>query len=557
MSPSTVFETIANQSMDAVAIQALGRRPLLYADLCEQIKETIRSLNEIGIGRNDRVAVVLPNGSEMAAVCLAVASCSTCAPLNPEYKQQEFEYFLPAVHAKLLLVQADLASSARDVAKRLGIPILELRPRADLEAGRFELAREPKIRARVEPSLAGLAQPGDAALVLHTSGTTSRPKIVVLTQANLMASAANLSASLALAPNDRALNMMPLFHIGGLVDLLLAPLSVGASAICTQTFSVPGFVDCLQAFDPTVYQGVPTMLKEILATGEGTRRAVRASSLRLVRSVSAALPAPVLAAFEREYGVPIVEIYGMTEASGLIASNPIPPGLRKEGSVGVAAGPEIRVLGETLEPVAAFEQGEVAIRGDSVISEYESPTEVNVDSFVGSWLRTGDQGYLDEDGYLFLTGRLKEIINRGGEKISPREVDALLDSHPAVAEAATFAIPHDALGEDVAVAIVLKPGSAFSKQEVIDFLRPRLAYFKVPRVVHFCDEIPKTPGGKLQRTRLAERLNLADADPSVVERPYAPPESPVAKTLCRMWEGVLEVERIGIHDDFFDLGGVP
>ena len=372
-----------------------------------------------------------------------------------------------------------------------------------------------------------------------------------------MASAGNLCGSLALTEADCALNMMPLFHIGGLVDLLLAPLSVGASSICTANFSPPGFVKCLEAFEPTFYQGVPTMLQEILAD-EAVRQAVRASSLRFARSVSAALPEQVRVDFERELGIPIVEIYGMTEASGLIASNPIPPAARKAGSVGIAAGTEIRILSDSLEPVAALERGEVVIRGASVITAYESPAEANADAFVDTWMRTGDQGYLDEDGFLFLTGRIKEIINRGGEKISPREVDELLASHPAVAEAATFAMPHRALGEDVAVTIVLNPGATLSQQEVVEFLRPRLAYFKIPRSVYFLAEIPRTPGGKLKRTELPVRLKelgMLDAEPSATDQAYEAPESLIGKKLAEMWARVLDVEAVGVNDDFFDLGG--
>lgn len=561
MSAATLFEAIARQPKDAVAIQALGRAPLSYSLLCDQIVATIRALNEVGLLRNDRLAVVLPNGPEMATACLAVASGASCVPLNPEYKQDEFDYFLSELGAKAVLVQAGMASPARDAARALGIPLLELRVLPEAPAGRFELALAeggPLPGLERTPAQTGPGALEDIALVLHTSGTTARPKIVPLSQANLMASAANLCASLALTAGDRVLNMMPLFHIGGLVDLLLAPLSVGAASICTANFSLPGFVACLEAFDPTVYQGVPTMLQEILAAGAPEKEVIRSSSLRFVRSVSAPLPGAIRAEFESACGVPIVEIYGMTEASGLIASDPIPPGVGKEGSVGLAAGPDVTVLGESGEPVPVGSRGEVAIRGASVMAGYESPKEANTDLFVGSWMRTGDEGVLDEDGYLFLTGRIKEIINRGGEKISPREIDVLLAAHPAVAEAAAFALPHDALGEDVAVAVVLAPGAELSREEVIDYLRPRLAYFKVPRVVHFVSSIPTTAGGKLQRAELAERLatlGVPDAAAATESAPSAVPETLIAKTLASIWERILGTAPIGIHDDFFDLGG--
>jgi acyl-CoA synthetase (AMP-forming)/AMP-acid ligase II len=230
--------------------------------------------------------------------------------------------------------------------------------------------------------------------------------------------------------------------------------------------------------------------------------------LRLVRSSSAALAPQVMARLEAVFRAPVIEAYGMTEAAHQMASNPLPPRQRKPGSVGVAAGPEVAIMDPAGRLLAAGETGEVVIRGDNVTSGYLANPQANAAAFSEGWLRTGDQGWMDEDGYLRLTGRLKEIINRGGEKISPREVDEALLDHPAVAQVVTFALPDEKLGEEVAAAIVLRDGAAATEAEIRDFARARLAAFKVPRRVVFVPEIPKGPTGKMQRIGLAEKLRL-------------------------------------------------
>ena len=557
MPAQTILDLLAEQTArtpSAPALQAPGRQPLSFERLLKQIEGVVAKLNAHAIGRNDRVAVILPNGPEMATACLAVAAGATCAPLNPEYKAAEFEYFLSALNAKALLIQSGLRSPAREVAREMDLPVLDVSGSRSEEAGRFGIEAESITLA--EPNLGGFAKPDDVALVLHTSGSTSVPKVVPLTQRNVCASAANVSRSLALSADDRALNMMPLFHIGGLVDLLLAPLGVGGSAICTMNFSAANFLTCLEALKPTWYQGVPTMLQEILAHIERDPSIAEGHSLRFVRAVSAALPASVREEFEYEFQCPVIEIYGMTEAAGLITSNPLDPALRRTGSVGVAAGPEVAIVDEDGELVANGKSGEVAIRGTSVMSGYEGLPESDAYSIGHGWLRTGDQGWLDQDGSLFLTGRIKEIINRGGEKISPKEVDRVLLGHPSVAQAATFAIPHVSLGEDVAAAVVLKAGVTLSKRELIEFVGERLAYFKVPRAVYFLKNLPTGPSGKLRRLALAEKLGLGAPAVQGERVTSVAPVTPVAVVLAELlWAEVLGVGSLGIHDNFFDLGG--
>jgi acyl-CoA synthetase (AMP-forming)/AMP-acid ligase II len=345
--------------------------------------------------------------------------------------------------------------------------------------------------------------------VLHTSGTTSRHKVVPLTHANVCASAANIARSLALTATDRCLNVMPLFHIHGLIAALLASLASGARVICSPGFNALQFFGLVKEHQPTWYTAVPTMHQAILARAERNPEAVKATRLRLIRSSSASLPPTVMLELERVFGAPVIEAYGMTEAAHQMASNPLPPAPRKPGSVGIAAGPEIAIMDEHGGLMARGEIGEVVIRGDNVTPGYANNPAANAAAFAHGWFRTGDQGVLDAEGYLRLTGRLKEIINRGGEKISPREVDEILLEHPAVAQAVTFGVPHDKLGEDVAAAIVLRDGAATTERELKAFAGQRLAAMKVPRQILFVAEIPKGATGKLQRLGLAKLLGLA------------------------------------------------
>jgi acyl-CoA synthetase (AMP-forming)/AMP-acid ligase II len=346
------------------------------------------------------------------------------------------------------------------------------------------------------------------ALVLHTSGTTSRPKLVPLTHRNVCASAHHIAATLELSPMDRCLNVMPLFHIHGLMAAVLASLEAGGSVFCTPGFSALKFFSWLQEADPTWYTAVPTMHQAILARAERNPRILAAARLRFVRSSSSSLPPRVMAELEKTFRAPVIEAYGMTEAAHQMASNPLPPRPRKPGTVGVAAGPEVAVMDEEGRILPAGSPGEVVIRGPNVTPGYQANPGANATSFTHGWFRTGDQGVLDPDGYLTITGRLKEIINRGGEKISPREVDEVLLDHPAVQQAVAFAVPHPTLGEEVAAAVVLRDGARATEEELRAFASGRLAPFKVPRTLLFLEEIPKGPTGKLQRIGLAAKLGL-------------------------------------------------
>jgi acyl-CoA synthetase (AMP-forming)/AMP-acid ligase II len=345
--------------------------------------------------------------------------------------------------------------------------------------------------------------------VLHTSGTTSRPKIVPLSGANIAASARNIRTTLALSPADRCLNIMPLFHIHGLIAAVTSSLSAGASIWATPGFNALKFFQWLDAVAPTWYTAVPTMHQAILARAPRNPESVEKARLRFIRSSSSSLPPQVMAELEATFRCPVIEAYGMTEATHQMASNPLTPKPRKAGSVGPAAGPEVAIMAADGALLAAGAVGEIVIRGPNVTGGYENNPKANAEAFAHGWFHTGDQGTMDADGYLRITGRLKEIINRGGEKVSPREVDEVLMDHPAVAQVVTFAMPHRKLGEDVAAAIVLREGSEASERELRDFCAARLADFKVPRKLVFLAEIPKGATGKLQRIGLAEKLGLS------------------------------------------------
>ena len=498
----------AAQHPDAVVILAPERRPLTYSRLYGQVVNIVDALNSLGIGRNDRVAIVLPNGPEMAAAFVAIGSGATTAPLNPAYRAEEFRFYLNDLSAKALVVEQGSDSPAVAVAGELGVPVVELIADDAGPAGAFTLSGSGSGSGGGAPAQGGPAEPSDVALVLHTSGTTSRPKIVPLSHANVTASARNIAATLALAPQDRCLNVMPLFHIHGLMAAVLASLSAGASVFCTPGFNALKVFAWMEEARPSWYTAVPTMHQAILARAARNPDAVKATQLRLIRSSSSSLPPQVMAALEETFGAPVIESYGMTEASHQMASNPLPPAPRKPGSVGIAAGPDVRIMdpdGNLLDNGAT---GEIVIRGENVTGGYEANEKANRESFTDGWFRTGDLGVVDEDGYLTISGRIKEIINRGGEKISPREVDEVLLDHPGVAQVVTFAVPHDKLGEDVAAAIVATEGAVVDAQSIRAFAAERLADMKVPRTILFLEEIPKGATGKLQRIGLAEKLGL-------------------------------------------------
>ena len=545
-----LLETRAKKNPQDIAIVASGKSSLSYSGLFVALFEVVYLLNTLCVSHNDRVAVALPNGAEMAVAFLGVATCATCAPLNPNYRESEYDFYLSDLGAKALIYQEGVAQAAVEVARKKGIPLVELSPIKEAAAGIFQLT----FSEANNPTQNGIAQSSDVALILHTSGTTSRPKMVPLTHVNLCNSAQNISLTLNLTKDDRCLNVMPLFHIHGLMGALLSSLSVGASVVCTPGFNAPKFFEWVEELHPTWYSAVPTMHQAILARAETNHIIIGNSEIRLIRSSSAPLAPQIMAELEQVFHAPVIESYGMTEASHQMTSNPLPPHQRKPGSVGIAAGPEVAIMDEEGKLLLPGEIGEVVIRGANVTSGYENNPQANETAFTNGWFRTGDNGSLDADKYLFLKGRIKEIINRGGEKISPREVVEVLLDNPSVEQVVTFAAPHTVLGEEVAAAVVLKQCVSATEQEIKEFAASKLADFKVPRVVLFVDEIPKGPTGKRQRIGLAEKLGLTASDPKATTE-YVPPTTAIEEKLVEIWAEVLRVEKVGINDNFFGLGG--
>ncbi len=503
----TLPELFANARIDDVALTAIGAKPLTFGVLNETITKTIVALNTIGIGRQDRVAIVLPNGPEMAMAFIAVAAGTTSAPLNPGYRADEFEFYMSDLNAKALIVERGSASPAIAVAQKLGLRIIELVADPQLGAGAFTLDISAIPAAQI--SHGGHAHDDEIALVLHTSGTTSRPKIVPLTHRNVCASARNIGKTTRFTSRDRGLNIMPLFHIHGLIAGILAPLAAGGQVCCTPGFNALKFFGWMEEAKPNWYTAVPTMHQAILSRAPNNAETISKLPLRFIRSSSSSLPPQVLAELEAVFQAPVIESYGMTEAAHQMASNQLPPGIRKPGSVGLPGGPDVEIMSQDGAILAKGEIGEIVIRGENVTLGYENNPKANAEAYTNGWFRTGDQGTKDADGFISLTGRLKEIINRGGEKISPREVDEVLMDHPAVAQVVTFAVPHEKLGEDVAAAVVLRDGKTATEREIRDFAATKLADFKVPRKILIMDEIPKGATGKLQRIGLAQKLGLA------------------------------------------------
>jgi acyl-CoA synthetase (AMP-forming)/AMP-acid ligase II len=490
-SPRSLLELLAAApaSRTAVVLPEAGIR-VSYGSLRAQVARTADAFAAAGIGRQDRVAIVLPNGLPLIVCFLAAAAAGTAAPLNPGYRQEEFSFSLADTDARLLVLPPDGGAEARRAAGGR-IPVL---------TAALDQTGEVEIEGRTAGHSAGAPSPDDVALVLHTSGSTGRPKRVPLRHRNLAASAGTIAGTYALGEADVSLCVMPLFHVHGLVASVLATLASGGTVVVPARFNPLAFWRTVGEQRVTWYSAVPTIHQLLLARA-GRERPAGAASLRFVRSCSAALPVEAARRLEEVVGAPVLEAYGMTEAAHQMASNPLPPRPRKFGTVGPATGVRIGIAAADGHPRPAGEPGEVVIRGPGVIHAYEDNPDANRSSFVDGWFRTGDQGVLDADGYLSLLGRIKELINRGGEKVAPPEVDAVLLAHAAVAEAVCFGIPHPTLGEEVAAAVVLRQPA--SEAELLAHCRDRIAEFKCPKRIYVVETIPRTATGKIQRRAVA------------------------------------------------------
>lgn len=528
---------------DAIAIGLPAGGAIGYRALHAQVVHVAGGLQR-SAPAPQRIAVVLPNGVDMSIALLGAICAGVAVPLNPAYTHEEYQTYFRIARVDALLVGDDAAHPASEVARALGLPVHALThlraaasPEGAPDSDRGGLARAPS--------------PDDLALIMLTSGSTGEAKRVPLTHRNLCTSAWDVCRSVDLGAGDRCLSMWEQFHIGGVVDLLLAPLLSGGEIIAGGSFDASRFFALLEERRPTWYQGVPATMHELqrAAVHRGYRSAD--SSLRFLRCVAAALPEAWRLEIEATFGVPVVRTFGMTEASPLIASTRLPPASGSPGAVGFPCGPEVCVVDADGKPLPAGSIGEVGVRGDNVFAGYEGQPELNAECFRDGWFLTGDLGLIDASGELFLTGRAKEIINRGGEKISPGEVEAAFLSHPDVSEATAFANPHPTLGEDVGIALVLKPAAGAGREALEQHVAARLAEFKRPRAWLFLERMPLSAVGKVQRRELPRLYRESRAERSGAREA----RDPLEQALLAIWRAELDNPALGPCDDFADSGG--
>jgi acyl-CoA synthetase (AMP-forming)/AMP-acid ligase II/acyl carrier protein len=542
-----VIENIARGHPKNASLVDDEKERVSYGELLEHIEQFQSQLSSVGVTRSSRIAIVVPNGIDMAAVLLATTCTAVAVPLNPNNSKAEFRSYFEDIGVTHLIVLSGSSPTAREVAIEKEIPIFEISKGRRLILPNHEIGS--KASQWTKPNR------DDIAIILLTSGSTGRPKKVPLSHGNICVSAADVCATLQLSETDICLCMWEQFHIGGLVDLLLAPLAVGGQIVCTRGFNVDNFFRIMESHKPTWFQGVPAALYPLSVRAK-TIKPAKFSSLRFIRSVASALDPKLMQDIEELFDVPVVQTFGMTEAAPLITTNPLPPGERKAGSVGKSCGPEIRIEGPDGEILPLGEIGEVVIRGPNVFRGYEDNPEANAKSFRNGWFRTGDTGLMDDEGYLFLRGRIKELINRGGEKIGPFEVEEALLQHPAIAQAAVFSVTHKTLGEDIAAAVVLKADQALDITTLRLFLFELLSPFKVPSQIAFRKTLPLNPVGKVDKLNLVKELEERNREENLKAK-YSKPRHGLDQFLVEVWARELDIgmNSFGIDDNFSNLGG--
>jgi acyl-CoA synthetase (AMP-forming)/AMP-acid ligase II len=488
-------DLLARADAHAALVDPTTDDQVTYAELHEIVDRMGGQLASLGVRPGDAVALTAGNGPGIVAAFLAIVSAgAAAAPLNPAYTRAELESYLTDLSPTTMLLDQTAVEEATAACRALDIPVHRL---TGGSARRLELEGVPSGPAPREHN------PDAVALLLHTSGTTSAPKGVPIRQRNLAASARTIGAGYALGPDDVSYCVMPLFHVHGLVASTLSTLASGGTVVIPPRFSASGFWQEVDRHSATWFSAVPTIHRTLALRDDRDDGAQ--TTLRFARSCSSALPVSVWDRFEAKFGVALVEAYGMTEAAHQMASNPLPPAERRPGTVGRATGVEVAILDDDWNAVATDTPGEVAVRGRSVVDGYRNAPEANASSFRDGWFRTGDRGRLSDDGYLTLEGRIKELINRGGEKISPHEIEDALLTHPGVTEAVAFALPDEKYGERVGAAVVARP--ELGPDELAAHCADRLADFKIPSRIEILDEIPKGPTGKVQRRLIAGLLD--------------------------------------------------
>lgn len=484
------LEQRAAEMPAAIALCSPEQGAVTYLDLERRLRAMQREVADAGLGPGEVAAIVLPNGPDLIVALLAVAASGAAAPLNPLYTESEFRYFLNRLGARMVIVAEGGASAAVAAAASRRIPVLRMRsPEVFIqEAGNREATT--------------LVRTTDAALLLFTSATTGNPKLVPLTGVSLRAMATREIKALQLSAADRFLSMLPLFHLHGLASVF-TQLLCGGTVICAAGFNPATFMSWLDDFQPTWFTSNPPLNRSILGLARQHPEVFRRVPLRFIRTTGAAPQPEVVTSLEEFLGVPILNGYGLTETGGVTRNT---TDAHKDGSAGRTSGLEVAIMDALGNFIAGGQEGEIVVRGASVTSGYLDDPEANRAAFYNGWFRTGDVGRLDEEKFLFITGRLKEMIDRGGEKILPQGVEDVLAAHPAVADAAVFAVAHPTLGEDIAAAVVLRQDATATVLELRRFAAARLAPFKVPRRIQFLDSIPRTSTGKPQRSLLAERF---------------------------------------------------
>jgi acyl-CoA synthetase (AMP-forming)/AMP-acid ligase II/acyl carrier protein len=543
----------AGERPDAEALLAPGYTALSYRRLWEQIQKTVARLHECGLSRGDRIALVLPDGPSTVVAQIAVACFGVACPLNPAYRRAEFETLFADLRVKAVMVQLGGPTEAQEAARAAGLPVVELAIQPGSEAGVFDLSGNAGSQVFAgDWSERDWPEARDVAFILFSSGTTAKPKKIPLTHEHLLTSTCNKARLWGMVESDRNLILTPMFHTVALGSGTLVTWWRGATLIATPGFQAALFRQWLEAFRPTCYTAVPAQHQAILARMQEEGPPADCS-LRWITSIAASLPPAVMQGLEQALGAPILEGYGSTETQHIFG-NPGPPGVRKPGSVGRGIGPEARLVDDAGHPVAPGAVGEIVVRADQVFPGYEDDPEANQAAFIDGWFHTGDLGRLDEDGYLFLTGRTKEMINRGGENIAPREVEEVLLQHPAVADAACFAVPDPRLGEEIAAAVILRPGQHPSERDLRRFVAERKADFMVPARIHKVAELPKNASGKVQRDLLTERFAVVLSSGKVLGA-HQEPHTPLEERLAAIWSQHLGVSQVGLHDSFLDAGG--
>jgi oxalate---CoA ligase len=531
---------------------------LTYQQLGHHIDKGSRYLLQHGLGNNKRIAVIMPNGPEMVVAFYAISNVAIYVPLNPAFPVEELKNYLEIIGVDAVMMKAGTGLPVNPAAHELALPVITMRPYHPGAAGSFELHTED-LPENETPFL--YSGGDDTAVVMHTSGTTAKPKIVPLTHTNLCAVVEKNVALFDMTEKDRCINVIPQFHIYSIVCPILCTAAAGGSVICTETFDPGEFLRMIEEMSPTWYAASPATHQAILQYAEKERVIPVRHKLCRIQSGGAPLTADLAEKLKRYFGVMVIQGYGLTETSAMGTCNPPIPDRIKPNSVGMPVGCEISILDDDGHPLFPGQTGQILIKGPGVTAGYENDEEANDESFCDGWFATGDQGYLDEEGYLFITGRIKEMINRGGEKLSPYEVEEALSRHPDVSEAAVYAIPHGSLGEVPAAMVVLKPGSYVTPTQLKAFLRKKIALFKIPVKIKMVEKIPRGPAGKIQRSRLYqceqdEAIGMASSSGQKDKMmDYVAPRTDEERKLADIWCNLLNIENIGVKDDFFDLGG--